>query len=205
MTVRIHLVRHGQTAGNREHRYVGRTDEPLCAEGRKALAKVKAPEAELLFVSPMRRCVETARILYPHLEAIRVPELSECDFGLFEGKNWRELSGDPKYQRWIDSGGTLPFPGGESREAFCGRCRAGFSRVMERILDAVCREAAVVVHGGTIMAVMDAWSKPHRDYYDWQIGNGEWITVRTKAEKWAADSALCPDCNFGSTGRCTSV
>lgn len=190
MTVRIHLIRHGRTAGNREHRYVGRTDEPLCAEGAKILADVEAPKAELLFVSPMRRCVETARILYPRLETVPVPELSECDFGAFEGKNWRELSGNPDYQRWIDSNGMLPFPGGESREAFCARCRAGFLRVVEKIRIAGCREAAVVAHGGTVMAVMDAWSKPHRDYYDWQIGNGEWITVRTEPEKWGTDPKL---------------
>lgn len=190
MTVRIHLIRHGRTAGNRERRYVGRTDEPLCAEGVQALADVEAPEAELLFASPMRRCIETARILYPQLEPVPVTELSECDFGAFEGKNWRELSGDPDYQRWIDSGGTLPFPGGESREAFCARCRAGFFRVVEKIRMAGCREAAVVAHGGTVMAVMDAWSTPHRDYYDWQIGNGEWITVRTDVEKWAANPRL---------------
>lgn len=190
MTVQIHLIRHGRTAGNREHRYVGRTDEPLCAEGIQALKDVEAPEAELLFVSPMRRCMETARILYPRLEPVPVPELSECDFGAFEGKNWRELSGDPDYQRWIDSGGTLPFPGGESREAFCARCRAGFLRIMEEIRMAGCGEAAVVAHGGTVMAVMDAWSKPHRDYYDWQIGNGEWLTVRTDVEEWAANPGL---------------
>ncbi|HCT92935.1 MAG TPA: histidine phosphatase family protein [Lachnospiraceae bacterium] len=192
MKVQIHLIRHGRTAGNGEHRYVGRTDEPLCAEGAEALADVKAPEAELLFVSPMRRCVETARILYPQLEAVSVPELSECDFGAFEGKNWQELSGDPDYQRWIDSNGTLPFPGGESRDGFCGRCCAGFLRVMERIRAAGCRKAAVVAHGGTIMAVMDAWSEPHRDYYGWQIGNGEWITVRTQTEEWGADPKLIP-------------
>lgn len=47
-----------------------------------------------------------------------IEELSECDFGEFENKNYKELSGNQDYQRWIDSNGTLPFPGGESREAF---------------------------------------------------------------------------------------
>ena len=27
------FIRHGQTAGNLRHNYVGRTDEPLCPEG----------------------------------------------------------------------------------------------------------------------------------------------------------------------------
>lgn len=192
MKVRIHFIRHGRTAGNREHRYVGRTDEPLCAEGAKELAEMTVPEAALLFVSPMRRCMETARILYPDLEAVAVPEFRECDFGTFEGKNWRELSGDTDYQRWVDSGGTLPFPGGESREGFCLRCRTGFLRVMENIRAAGCREAAVVAHGGTIMAVMDAWSEPHRDYYDWQVDNGGRLTVWTETEEWrgGTDAAI---------------
>lgn len=180
MNVQIHLIRHGKTAGNLEYRYVGRTDEPLCPEGAQKLMERAAPEAKLLFTSPMKRCRETARILYPALEAEIVPELAECDFGSFEGKSWRELTGDPDYQSWVDSGGKLPFPGGESREAFCRRCCEGFSHIMESIHAAGCREAAVVAHGGTIMAVMDAWSEPHRDYYDWQIGNGEWITAWAK-------------------------
>ena len=38
------------------------------------------------------------------------------NFGSFEGKTYFDLNGNEDYQRWIDSGGTLPFPGGESRE-----------------------------------------------------------------------------------------
>ena len=30
----IILIRHGATAGNLERRYIGRTDEPLCEQGR---------------------------------------------------------------------------------------------------------------------------------------------------------------------------
>ena len=33
----IFLIRHGMTPGNREHCYIGRTDEPLSEEGRAAL------------------------------------------------------------------------------------------------------------------------------------------------------------------------
>lgn len=50
------------------------------------------------------------------------------DFGAFEGHNYQELSGDPAYQRWIDSGGTLPFPEGESREEFIRRNVAGYEK-----------------------------------------------------------------------------
>lgn len=38
-----------------------------------------------------------------------IEELAECDFGEFENKNYKELEGNPHYQEWIDSNGTLPF------------------------------------------------------------------------------------------------
>ena len=60
------LIRHGQTQGNREHRYIGcRTDEPLCPEGIAQLQNRHYPPVSRVFVSPMRRCVETADLLYP--------------------------------------------------------------------------------------------------------------------------------------------
>ena len=84
------------------------------------------PAAELVYVSPMKRCRETASLIYPTLTQREEPLLRECDFGDFENKNYLELNGNPDYQAWVDSGGTLPFPGGESREAFQERCREGF-------------------------------------------------------------------------------
>ena len=60
------LIRHGQTQGNRERRYIGcRTDEPLCPEGIAQLQNRHYPPVSRVFVSPMRRCVETANLLYP--------------------------------------------------------------------------------------------------------------------------------------------
>lgn len=133
MSWRLFLIRHGMTEGNREKRYIGKTDEGVCDEGRRMLERRKAageyPEADLVFVSPMRRCLETAEVLYPGQEPVVVEEFRECDFGLFEGKNYRELTGNVHYQAWIDSGGTLPFPEGESRGAFQDRCCAGFVRM----------------------------------------------------------------------------
>ncbi len=53
-------------------------------ERRKAAGEY--PEADLVFVSPMRRCLETAEVLYPGQEPVVIEEFRECDFGLFEGK-----------------------------------------------------------------------------------------------------------------------
>jgi len=43
------------------------------------------------------------------------------------------------------------------------------------------RTLVFVVHGGTIMAVMEAFSEEKKSYYDWQIGNGEGVLGKMDA------------------------
>ena len=169
MSGEVLLLRHGMTAGNRERRYIGVTDEPLCPQGWTALDDISFLPAQKVYISPMLRCRQTAEILFPGALQIPVADLREMDFGLFEGKTYAELKDVPAYQAWLDSGGEAPIPGGESRADFCARCRAGFAQILaadpsERLV--------FVVHGGTIMAVMEAFARPHRGYYDWQVKNG---------------------------------
>lgn len=135
--IEVYLIRHGATNANREHRYLGRTEEPLSEEGREELKAFQRQglypdpaSLQALFVSPMERCRETAELLFGDYEQHIIPEFREMDFGLFEGKNYQDLQGDARYQAWIDSNGTLPFPEGESREGFIARCRRGFEEML---------------------------------------------------------------------------
>ena len=163
------LIRHGQTQGNREHRYIGcRTDEPLCPEGIAQLQNRHYPPVSRVFVSPMRRCVETANLLYPGVPQTIIGGFRECDFGDFENKNYAELNGRADYQAWIDSGGELPFPHGESRAQFAARCATAFEQIRQQDED-----CAVVAHGGTLMAIMEKFAVPEGRYFDFQVGNGE--------------------------------
>lgn len=165
------LIRHGKTAGNLEGRYIGaRTDEPLCPDGIAPLLERRYPAVQGLFASPLRRCVQTAEIIYPDMEIQLVPNLRECDFGAFEGRNYAELKDDPHYQRWLDSGGEVPFPQGESRSDFAKRCVAAFEAAVCDLPDG---QYAFVVHGGTIMALMERFARPKGEYYDFQLKNGE--------------------------------
>ncbi len=63
-----------------------------------------------------------------------IDELAECDFGEFENKNYQELDGNANYQSWIDSGGLLPFPGGESGEEFNKTNVTGFQKAVNGCL-----------------------------------------------------------------------
>lgn len=177
----ILMIRHGKTCGNTQGRYIGsRTDEPLCEEGIRELQSLwenRCPTVDRLYVSPMKRCLETAALLWPGRERIPVSDLRECDFGDFENKNYRELDGNPDYQAWIDSGGTLPFPHGESQERFRERCCRAFKRIVQEMRafeEAGEQEVriGIVAHGGTIMAILEKYGFPAGNYFDYQVKNG---------------------------------
>lgn len=238
------LVRHGETSGNRERRYVGSTDEGLTAEAAQALktaGRAKAqklmslcarerensleiPESERttasetlrgtdrdlsdgrvlnlkLCMSPMRRCRETAAILFPDVRGSVIDDFREMDFGQFEYKNYSELNGNPAYQAYIDSGGESAFPGGESKRAFCERVvRAAEPLIFKNARDVSDSEklqkaskdenrgggtsdpenglTVLVVHGGTIMAIMDRFSSPHEDYFSWRMAPGGMLLLK---------------------------
>ena len=168
--MKIVFIRHGLTAGNLEKRYIGRTDEALCPEGIEQLRNADIPPCEVLVCSPMKRCLQSAQILFPQQDIITDEDLRECDFGDFEGKSYTELTGNAAYQEWIDSGGSLPFPGGESPQDFRKRCICAFDTIVRKYKEK--SSVAFVVHGGTIMAVLERYAFPHRDYFDWHCSNG---------------------------------
>lgn len=190
--IKLVFIRHGATAANKEDRYLGKTDEALSEEGIRKLKKAKDanvyPELDYLFSSPMKRCLETARILYPSKEPMIIPEWEEMDFGIFEGKNYIELQGDERYQAWIDSNGIMPFPEGEGREEFIDRCVQGFDRMLRLLLnlpykECPCTKIGLIVHGGTIMSLLSRYHKG--EYFDYQVtnGNGYITTLRGSISK----------------------
>lgn len=189
--MRIMLIRHFQTPGNLERRYVGRTDEPLLEnEGLVRLAEEKRAcfqrrgMPDRVIASPMRRCIQTAELIFPGAAPVLCAEMRECDFGLFEGKNYEELKELAAYQEWLDSRGTIPFPDGEGHEAFRTRCVKGFENMVSELAAAGSRTAAMVVHGGTIMAVLSGFGPDGSGFYDWQVENGGGFLVSLDEIAW---------------------
>lgn len=194
--MRLFLIRHGRTKGNTEHRYVGSTDEGILPEERQrllrngeALMELLGGERTVVYTSPMKRCLETEELLFekdtekPPVHI--VTDFREMNFGEFEYKNYRELTADSKtaavYQAYIDSGGETAFPGGENRRQFEKRTVRAAEAVLARHLARRDSERdqnlVFIVHGGTIMAIMDCLSDPHKDYFDWSVQPGEGYAV----------------------------
>lgn len=183
-----YLVRHGKTEGNRLGRYIGTTDESLCPEGIRALKELRVPFPEIVYCSPMKRCRQSAELLWPGVPVTVVTDFRECDFGRFENKNYRELADDAAYQAWIDSGGVLPFPGGESMAAFKRRVLAAFGGIQEQVQCMRYQKIGLLVHGGTIMAILEQYGSPKRAYFDWQVKNGGGYLLKLAA---AVQTGMC--------------
>jgi probable phosphoglycerate mutase len=119
----IILVRHGQTAWNREERFRGRADVPLDEYGiRQAEATGRRVAAEwrpvAIYSSPLSRAVQTAEaIAAPFNLSVNIqPSLVDIDYG-----DWQGLSTDEVHQKWpstLDGWYNAPqlirIPGGET-------------------------------------------------------------------------------------------
>ena len=79
----IELIRHFATEGNLEKRYIGVTDEEIKAEFvlehtlKKEENGREEWKPELVIVSPLRRCRQTAEILFPGEPVHIIEELAE--------------------------------------------------------------------------------------------------------------------------------
>lgn len=168
------FIRHGQTESNASRCYLGQKDEPLDATGRlqaEELARRGLPTPGRIFCSPLKRCLETAEKAFPGCVPEVIPEFREIDFGRFEGKNHDELmASEPCYQQWLDSGGTADIPEGENMEILTERVKLGWAKLL-KTLSGQEKCVAVVVHGGTVMALFALLCDPPRAYYDSYIKN----------------------------------
>src|SRR5689334_25220716 len=108
MTTRLFLVRHGATTLSAEDRFAGSTDVELSDEGRaqaEALGRRLANDHLVAaYCSPMRRTVETARLI---TQALGVPPqpadgLREIAHGRWEGRTRAEVVRDyaEEYASW---------------------------------------------------------------------------------------------------------
>lgn len=185
----IHLIRHGVAEGNLKKQYIGRTDSPLAKEGIARLQQLKEqhgyPNAEVFYTSPLSRCVETLKILYPHAQPIAVEDLRECDFGDWEGKTAEELAAEsPEFLNWMESSKEVTPPNGESTAKFAYRVCAAFEKLVEGMLRSGTTSAVIVTHGGTIMSILAAYGLPRAGFYDWMTENGCGYSLRVTPGLW---------------------
>jgi alpha-ribazole phosphatase len=184
----IHLIRHGITQGNLLGQYIGVTDSPLAPQGAEQLRELKAkheyPTAQAYYTSPLSRCVQTMKILYPHVQPVVIDGFRECDFGDWEGKSAKELQSNPDFIKWVENGSTASPPNGESGGVFMQRVCFAFEKLVEDMMRSGTTSAVVVAHGGTIMSILSMYGIPKAKFYDWMVESGCGYSIRITPGLW---------------------
>lgn len=194
-TYRLHLLRHGLTEGNLEGLYIGHTDVPLCADGISQIEDMKRemvyPDAKFVFSSPLKRCLETGKLIYPNLEPIVINELTEYDFGEFEGKSAAELhQKQPLFDRWLVGEPGVKPPFGESNVEFAERICASFVKIVDGILKTGSDDVCVITHGGVIMTLLSNYALPEAEAHEWLTPSGCGYTLRLTPSLWMSGRKL---------------
>ena len=149
--VRLTLLRHGPTDWTADRRLQGRTDRPLSAAGRTAVAAWRRPPlaaATVVLTSPLARARETAALL--GLDARIDDRLIEADWGAWEGRRLADLADDPAARLVERERDGLDFrpPGGESPREVQARLAPLLADIA-----AAGRPVLAVTHKGVIRAV----------------------------------------------------
>ena len=185
----IYLLRHGATAFTREGRFQGKQNVPLSPEGLAELCRADFTPGRV-YVSPLRRALETAAVLFPDAERIPVPGLREMDFGGFEGRAPGELEADPAYRAWQDSAWMLPTPDGDDRAGFSERACGAFAALVDDALAEGRDPLVILAHGGVQMAVMERFALPRRPFHQWCGPLGGGYVLAADPEIWSAARTL---------------
>ena len=156
----LYCVRHAESSYNAEGRIQGHLNVPLSDLGRRqseAVAAALAPlPIEALFVSPLRRAIETAepiaRVLGRQPREIR--DLIEINVGVFQGNRRDELARlyPDEMAQWSSGDPDYVIPGGESRRELMRRGHAA----LRSIAQCGHRQVVVVSHGALLAAAMKA-------------------------------------------------
>lgn len=170
----VSLFRHGLTLENERKAYIGWTNSPLSENGKNKLERICYANvaADIVFSSPLQRCVETASIIFPERHIITVDELKEMHFGAWEGKTYDELQDRASYRKWLTNIFTQPIEAGETFTDFTERIEAGLQKVMERVECEKVNRIAIVTHGGVIRYILHSLFPHEKSFFDWDIPFG---------------------------------
>lgn len=191
---RISVLRHGQTEANEKGIYIGSTDLPLSAKGAGELAarmdEFDYPTVHRVYSSPLRRCTETAEILFPYTEVAVVDDLRELDMGEFENKSVDELMGRSDYDQWLKGGRDARPPGGESLEEMTARSFKALHMVITDMMESGLTHCAMITHGGIISNMLSCFGLPKYDPRTLTADFGMGFEIIVTAQMWLNSQAF---------------
>jgi len=141
--MKLYIVRHGQTAWNKEEVFRGTKDIPLNDVGLKEAEALgvylKGVSFDAIYTSPLSRATQTADAvarmvdISPQTE----PNLIDLNFGTWQGVSHKEVKKKfpDLYNTWITAPEQAKFPGGESLQDVLNRIQSLISALLEKYPD----------------------------------------------------------------------
>src|SRR5580692_2963045 len=152
MPLTLWLIRHGQTAWSLSGAHTGRTDLPLTPAGRENAVAVgrwlAGRKFALVLSSPLSRALDTCRLAGYGDQAQLDANLSEWNYGDYEGHATAEIDQKrPGWELWRD--GPLH---GETLEQVGARAQAVIDRVA-----GIDGDVALFAHGHILRILAASW------------------------------------------------
>ena len=146
------LVRHGETAWTVSGQHTSRTDIPLTDVGRhqaeRLAARLSGQAFAVVLTSPLQRAAETCRMAGFGGVAEQCDDVTEWDYGAFEGRRTAEIRLEvPGWSLWRDG-----VPGGETAAEVGARADRALDRVRHAAGDAL-----VFSHGHFLRVLAARW------------------------------------------------
>ena len=161
VSLKLYLLRHGETVYSRTGGYCGDLDADLTPEGQKmaeAFALAHSAIAwEAVFVSPMKRTIATATPLCEAvgLEMQLLDGLRELRYGKWEGQTneFVKATYTDDYVRWLSEPAWNPPTGGETAVQLASRASLVVAEIQEKYPSG---NVLIVSHKATIRVILCA-------------------------------------------------
>jgi probable phosphoglycerate mutase len=175
----IYVLRHGETAYNKEGRYLGRTNVSLIfdfdkKETEELRKHIEDLAFDLIISSPLKRCLETVEILFGNKDVVIDDGFVERSIGVYEG-----LTKDEAKERYPDvysRNATRQFndapPGGETVVDVEKRVFAALDGIKHGYKD---KKILIITHG-FIAKVINKYFNPSisdQDFFSFSLKNLE--------------------------------
>jgi broad specificity phosphatase PhoE len=172
--MRLILVRHGETEENVAKINQGHMPGKLTKQGieqaKKLALRLKDEKIDKIFVSDLKRCVDTAAEIikfHPKAEVIYEPAVREQNLGIYEGKPHGSM------RKAAEAAGVHPYEfkpeGGESFPELRKRIRTFIDALIKKEHN---KTVLIVSHGGPIRQfLIDYLKAPHDKWDDYSHAN----------------------------------
>lgn len=142
--MKIVLIRHGETKANLAMKNglkfctgcLNSEFTDLTEDGRQQAKKLAENEViksiHKVYVSDLKRAIDTAKLAKPNFEYVIVPQLRERCLGVFEGKTKEEIRQNPEYEKYYTDSDYMNF-----KDSFTQKAPEGenYTDVMKRVME----------------------------------------------------------------------